>query len=143
MVGTALTVDIVSPPVHTESGGLLFNPYGFTAEIGDGIARVGYGPNRPEGADILKAHVARAGRTISVTVPLSELDRPPPKLDDRPPFPRRTFSFRASVVTPLSGAGGHFGDEVPRRGEPNAGYVDGRLCPRPCAALRDPTEGSP
>lgn len=133
---TVFAFGVYGPPVrHRRLDVIVPQGHGFMVELQNRGARV-TDAVEPSAAGVLRARVRRSGRSISVFVSRSQLDRPPPGVPERRPFPLRAFAFTVVVLSPRHKGGGRDGDHWPPRDDEKAGAVEGRLCAPPCTDRR-------
>jgi hypothetical protein len=130
------------PLIRQPGGSIVSHGYGFELELRKNGARATFGLDRLDSRAprVLRVRVGRTGSVVSAFVQKAELDRPPANMPDRPPFPYRTFSFVAQVLSVPDARGNRRADFWPQERVQLAlaAYINGRLCAPPC---RDPRFG--
>jgi hypothetical protein len=106
--------------------------YGFDLQLRRSGAVATYGLDRlnSNARRILHVRAGQTGSVVSAFVPIAELNRPPANQPNRPPFPYRTFTFEARVLTAPDRRGNMRVDFWPQEShiQTVAADIKGRLC---------------
>ena len=136
-LGTVLVFIAFSPFVRESNGALVAYTFGVNLEIRNNDALATFGVDHlgspTQTPHVMDVRVGRTGSTVSAFISDAELNRIPTREQGRPPFPYRAFTFEVRVISAPDSKGYSRADFWPQEGgDGEAGYIDGRLCAKPC-----------